>query len=232
MKIARHDNSLTEEEKIEFRNSQVWKDFRMSKFTEQGGKDFITGQPLQPDFNCHHCNMSSYAYTELVPENFVALNKETHMKIHELFNSGKDTKNQKAMYVINKMRELNDSIEVNLHRNAYDYTLINPCDKDMNANLAKELHITVNKYGMLQWHKNYIPNNVPQESKAWLRYMIELNGKEKVLLLMELRHLNLYSSYRNFRKNPNAHEDVKQQCLQELNTITELLRFYKKCTRK
>lgn len=227
MKIARHDNSLTEQEKIDFRNSETWKDFRKQKYMEQDGLDFITGEPLQPDFNCHHCNMSSYAYTELVSENFVALNKETHMKIHELFNSGKDTKNQRAMYVINKMRELNDDIEVNLHRNTYDYTLINPCDKVSNANLAYQMNIPVNNKGYLQWHRNYIPKDVPQDTKEWVKYMVKLNGMEKVLLCMELRHLNLYSSYRNFRNNPGAHEDVKIECLKELNTISELLKMYK-----
>lgn len=227
MKIARHDNSLTEEEKIEFRNSQVWKDFRMSKFTEQDGKDFITCEPLQTDFNCHHMCMLSNQYTNLLPERFVALNKETHKKIHELFNSGRDVKNERAMYVINKMRKLNDDIEVNLYRNAYEYTLINPSDKKTNTNLASQLSIPVNKYGMLQWHKFYIPKYVPQDTKEWVKYMVKQNGMENVLLCMELRHLNLYSSYRNFRNNPGAHEDVKQQCLQELNTITYLLKLYK-----
>lgn len=229
MKIERHDNSLTEQEKKEFRNSETWRNFRKQKFTEQNGKDFVTGEPLLSDFNCHHLCMKSNEYTHLSSDRFVALNRETHKMIHELFNSTDwKTKatNEKIIQILTKMEELNDDIEVNLHRNAYNYTMIDSNNKQMNCMLAKKLHYPVNNYGMMQWNSYYIPKEVPQETRAWVRYMATLNGKENVLLLLELRHLNLYSSYRNFRNNPKANERVKRECLKELNTTTDLLNLW------
>lgn len=37
-KINRHDHSITEQEKIEFRNSSAWREFREIKYKEQNRK--------------------------------------------------------------------------------------------------------------------------------------------------------------------------------------------------
>lgn len=229
----RHDESLTEAQKIDFRKSDAWKQFRQTKYDEQNGKDFITNQPLLPDYNCHHLCMKNNEYTNITDSSrFVALNRDTHSQVHQLFytTDWKTTvTDENMLYVLNRMEELNDDIEVNLYRNAYTYTLINSNNKILNGQYASKLGIPTNEKGYIQWHRNYIPKDVPQETKAWVRYMIEKNGKDKALLIMELRHLNLYSSYKNFRNNPKMNQSVKNECLKELNTITELLRLYHKC---
>ena len=63
VKVERHDNSITESEKIEFRNSMAWREFREIKFREQDGKDYITGEPLAKDWNLHHLCMVNSHYT-------------------------------------------------------------------------------------------------------------------------------------------------------------------------
>lgn len=244
-KVARHDNSLTEQEKIEFRNSETWKNFRKQKFEEQNGLDYVTDKPLEVNYNCHHLCMKSNEYTNLVSERFIAVNYETHKIIHKFFNmpNWKETLTSKLteknrtrivrlFYILNQMEVLNDDIEVNLHRNAYNYTLIDSSNKIANAEIAKKLGYPVNEKGYMQWNARYIPEEVPQDTKDWLMYMVDKNSKDETLLLLELRHLNLYSSYRNFRNNPYMSNSVKQQCLKELNETTRLLQLWHKCSHK
>ena len=71
--------------KAKFRQSKEWKEFRERMFEKQGGKDTITGKKLCRGYNVHHLDMSTENYNQLIEENFVALNKQTHETLHFLF---------------------------------------------------------------------------------------------------------------------------------------------------
>lgn len=234
-KIDRWDGSLTEAEKIEFRKSAAWRELRNIKYQEQDGKDPITGEPLKPDFNCHHLCLKSYEYTNISdPARFVALNKDTHEEVHELYTFDWKTrvpKDSPYYTLLEKMDIYNDDIEKVLFENHYDYTVINPGDKYGNMMLGQQYHYPMNSRGLLQWHKRYIPAEYPQDTKAWFIYMCLINKDKSnnfVKLILELRHANLYSSYKNFRNNPYASENTKKDCRKELETTTRYLRFINK----
>ena len=95
--------------KAKFRQSKEWKEFRKRMFEKQGGKDTITGKKLCRGFNCHHLDMSAENYNQLIEENFVALNKQTHEALHFLFSYyQKDpTILDRFKEVLDKMNELN-----------------------------------------------------------------------------------------------------------------------------
>lgn len=73
------------DKKSKFRQSKEWKEFRKRMFEKQGGKDTITGKKLCRGYNVHHLDMSAENYDQLIEENFVALNKQTHETLHFLF---------------------------------------------------------------------------------------------------------------------------------------------------
>ena len=229
-KTDRHDNSMTEQEKIEFRKSEEWRYFRNQVAEHQNYKDFITGEPLTDDWNCHHCCMINSQYKNLVLENFIAVNKNTHKKIHELFKPGwKDTvqTNDPFYKVLDKMDKLNDDVEIVLYDNRIDYQLTNPGDKYRNMTLAKTYHYPINDKGYLQWNKRYIPNGVPQDTMEWTKWISKENNNSKLefmQLMLELRHINLYSSYKNFRNNPCVGRTTKEECRKELETTTKILK--------
>lgn len=240
IKTNRHDSSMTEYEKKQFRSSKTWLDHRQRVYDKQNGLDYITKKPLQDNWNCHHIVMINSEYTNL-NNPFVALNKETHVKIHETFSLYFDDKEgwnefknkhgfsegMKRFYkVIEKMFELNDDIEPVLYQNNYDYRLINPGDKYMNKVYAEKVGYPVNNIGYLQWNANYIPVEYPQETEAWFDFMKTFNKEDDYLLIMELRHMNLYSSYKNFRNNPKIRLETKRACKKELETTTKILRKY------
>ena len=234
VKVERHDNSMTEAEKIEFRNSMVWREFREIKYKEQDGKDFITGEPLEKDWNLHHLCMVNSHYTDLSNhDNFVCLNKKTHEAVHKAFNERKQFNSGVAYspaqnrfkYVIEKMYELNDDIESVLYRNRIDYELIDPANKYRNAQLCEELGIPT-RNGMIMWNAYYLRGtNIPQDTNDWVEYMTGRNGVDRVRTCLELRHACLYSSYKNFRNNPNMREQTKKDCLIELEKTTNFLRY-------
>lgn len=147
-KIDRWDGSLTEAEKIEFRKSAAWRELRNIKYQEQDGKDPITGEQLKPDFNCHHLCLKSYEYTNISdPARFVALNKDTHEEVHELYTFDWKTrvpKDSPYYPLLEKMDIYNDDIEKVLFENHYDYTLINPGDKYGNMLLGQQYHYPMN----------------------------------------------------------------------------------------
>ena len=95
--------------KAKFRQSKEWKEFRKRMFEKQGGKDTITGKKLCRGFNCHHLDMSAENYDQLIEENFIALNKQTHEALHFLFRYyQKDpTILDRFKEVLDKMNELN-----------------------------------------------------------------------------------------------------------------------------
>ena len=234
----RHDNSLTEQEKIEFRNSPEWKQHRQKVADSQNGLDYITQEPLANTFHCHHIVMHSSEYKNL-NNSFVALNSETHSKVHEYYTryySDRDgwtawksaRKNtigiQRFIEVVEKMFKLNDDVESVLFQNRIEYTTINAGNKLSNALLAKQLHIPT-RNGMIMWNEYYLRGTgVPQDTEKWVDYVTKLNGKDKLKQCLELRHAGLYSSYRNFRNNPNMREETKNQCRKELEKTTTILR--------
>lgn len=71
--------------KAKFRQSKAWKEFRKRMFEKQGGKDTITGKKLCRGYNVHHLDMSAENYDQLIEENFIAVNKQTHETLHFLF---------------------------------------------------------------------------------------------------------------------------------------------------
>lgn len=237
-KINRHDHSMTESEKKQFRMSKEWLDHRQRVYDKQNGLDYITKKPLQDNWNCHHIVMINSEYTNL-NNPFVALNKETHVKIHETFSLYFDDKEgwnefknkhgfsegMKRFYtVIEKMFEMNDDIEPVLYQNNYDYSLINPGDKFMNAKLCEELSIPTRR-GMIMWNEYYLQGTgVPQDTDKWILYMKNKNGEEKLEKCLELRHACLYSSYKNFRDNPKIRLETKRTCKKELERTTQILR--------
>lgn len=240
-KTNRHDNSMTESEKKQFRRSKTWLDHRQKIYDNQDGKDYITGKVLEKDWNCHHVVMKNTEYTNL-GNPFYALNKETHKRVHETFSKYFDDEkgwkefkkrygNGEAMTrfyeVIEKMFELNDDIESVLYQNNYEYTEINPGDKYGNKLLAEAFGYPVNEKGYLQWNSRYIPEYVPQDTFDWVEYMMGFNKEENRLKILELRHMNLYSSYKNFRNNPTASINSKRACRKELENITKILRDLK-----
>lgn len=71
--------------KVKFRQSKEWKEFRKRIFDKQDGKDIITGKKLYKGYNVHHLDMSAENYNQLIEENFIAINKQTHDALHFLF---------------------------------------------------------------------------------------------------------------------------------------------------
>ena len=240
VKTDRHDRSITETEKKQFRSSPTWQRHREAVADSQNWKDYITGEPLLDDFNCHHVVMINSEYKNLTNP-FFALNKETHKRVHEAFSKYFDDPAAWSVFktkygtspamtrfyeVIDTMIRLNDDIEPVLYQNNYDYTLVNPADKYTNKLLAERVRYPINNTGYLQWNSNYIPASYPQDTYAWYEYMKSFNNEVDYLLILELRHMNLYSSYKNFRKNPKIRQETKRQCRIELEKVTKLLRNF------
>ena len=71
--------------KAKFRATKAWKEFRKRIFDKQDGKDIITGKKLYRGYNVHHLDMSAENYDQLIEENFIAVNKQTHETLHFLF---------------------------------------------------------------------------------------------------------------------------------------------------
>ena len=95
--------------KAKFRATKVWKEFRKRIFNKQDGKDIITGKKLYRGYNVHHLDMSAENYDQLIEENFIAVNKQTHETIHTLFRYYRDDKDilNRIKQVLDKMVELN-----------------------------------------------------------------------------------------------------------------------------
>lgn len=240
IKTNRHDRSITEFEKKQFRSSKEWLEHRQRVYDFQNGLDYITREPLKNNWNCHHICMVNDEYKNL-NNPFVALNKETHEKVHETFSKFFDDMtawnefkkkygNSPAMTrfykVIEMMMKLNDDIEPVLYCNNYDYRVINPGDKYMNSKLCEELSIPTRR-GMIMWNEYYLRGtDVPQDTDKWVLYMKDKNGEENLEKCLELRHVCLYSSYKNFRKNPKINNNTKAACRKELEKTTKILRKY------
>lgn len=232
VKTNRHDGSMTESEKILFRQSKEWQNFRTRIAENQNNLDYVTCEPLKPDYNCHHCCMVNSEYKNLVEDRFVAVNHDTHARIHELFKPGweENIKEDSPFFkVLTKMSELNDDIEIVLYNNVIEYVFTDPANKYRNMELAMLYRYPVNHKGYLQWNHNYVPSGYPEDTFEWCKYMSKINNnytKEFMKIILELRHINLYSSYKNFRKNPKINNNTKAACRKELETTTKILRKY------
>ena len=102
---------------------------------------------------------------------------------------------------------------------------MDPANKYRNAQLCEELGIPT-RNGMIMWNSYYLRGtNIPQDTNDWVEYMTGRNGVDRVKTCLELRHACLYSSYKNFRNNPNMREQTKKDCLIELEKTTNLLRY-------
>ena len=95
--------------KAKFRQSKEWKEFRKRIFDKQDGKDVITGKKLYRGYNVHHCDMSAENYDQLIEENFIAVNKQTHDALHFLFRYFQKDPNilDRFKEVLDRMNELN-----------------------------------------------------------------------------------------------------------------------------
>ena len=96
--------------KAKFRQTKDWKEFRKRIFDKQDGKDVITGKKLYRGYNVHHLDMSAENYDQLIEENFVAVNKQTHEALHFLFRYYKKdpTTLDRLKTVLDRMKELNE----------------------------------------------------------------------------------------------------------------------------
>ena len=75
---------MNAQERKRFRQTKRWLEFR-KKLMEKQKTDPITGNKLSKTANCHHENLDHEQYTDLIEENFVMLNKESHSCVHLLF---------------------------------------------------------------------------------------------------------------------------------------------------
>ena len=69
--------------KKKFRGTKAWKTFRES-FNKE--KDFITLKKLYKGWQLHHLDLDPDNYDNLIVENFIPLNVQTHEFIHWLYN--------------------------------------------------------------------------------------------------------------------------------------------------
>lgn len=239
-KINRHDNRYMTRE--QFRKSEVWQNFRKSKFEEQKGLDFITGEPLLENWNLHHLCLDHNKYTDISNRNnFIALNKETHKRIHQLFiMDWKNQKlNEKELFVLQTMETLNkNNIEPLLFSCHIEYDF-DHTDKTVTQTLTKRLFIPCDKYGMVYWNPNTpgADKNQPLDSNEWAIYMTKKNNysMKGILYAMQLRHLCLYSSLKNIIRpdvkakwNIDRYNETKNKLEKELKKTTLWLLKYKK----
>lgn len=97
--------------KKKFRKTEEWRQFRQDKIYEQNHLDYITGKRLLIGCNCHHLDMNVESYDDISDSsNFIALNRDTHEMIHELYKLYRNDPSvmDRIGYVLRKMLYLND----------------------------------------------------------------------------------------------------------------------------
>lgn len=99
---------LTDEQKAKrkFRDSAVWKKFRI-RLKKERKVDFITGKPLYSGFQVHHCDLNPEHYKDLIPDNYITLNRTFHRVIHEIYRYDWQDVLARLAIVFRKMDELN-----------------------------------------------------------------------------------------------------------------------------
>ena len=117
---------LDKETKDLFRETTIWKFFRMSFYfsgekTLKNGKkkkvintDYFTGNKLSNRFNLHHLNLDSHFYTDLNCENFIPLNPQSHDCLHWFYTQSIKDKDfeKRFLEIIHKMQKLNNYKDV------------------------------------------------------------------------------------------------------------------------
>lgn len=230
------------QDRIEFRQSPEWHNFRDTMYSAFSGCDYITSAALQDNWNLHHLNVSHESYTDLsTSANFIPLNKETHTLVHSYFDAGRQYVSDNSVSgntlqnVLERMYEINkDNIEVILFQNKIDYHF-DESDKDFTCRAAKNLGLACDKWGMIYWNP-WTPgsdNNQPVDTRKWVSYYHEKNkwNKEQALLALELRHLCLYSSLKNIMRpdvkakwNEQKWQNTVDTLKSELIMTTKILR--------
>lgn len=227
------------QERIDFRRSEKWQNFRQTIYDLYNGKDAITGEELKEDWNCHHLCTDHTRYDDISDvTHFVPLNRITHQKIHLLWDNG-ITKTEgeyaDAMNdILTRMVKLNENnIEVVLFRNHIDYTF-DESNKNFTCAAAKRLGLPTDRYGMIYWNPNTYGSDrkQPIETKKWIIYQHNKLGwnKEDAILALELRHLCLWSSLKNIIRpevrakwNINKLEQTEEILKVELINTTKIL---------
>ena len=117
---------LDKETKDLFRETTIWKFFRMSFYfsgekTLKNGKkkkvintDYFTRNKLSNRFNLHHLNLDSHFYTDLDSENFIPLNPQSHDCLHWFYTQSIKDKDfeKRFLEIIHKMQKLNNYKDV------------------------------------------------------------------------------------------------------------------------
>ena len=117
---------LDKETKDLFRETTIWKFFRMSfyfsgeKILKNGKKkrvintDYFTRNKLSNRFNLHHLNLDSHFYTDLDSENFIPLNPQSHSCLHWFYTQSIKDKDfeKRFLEIIHKMQKLNNYKDV------------------------------------------------------------------------------------------------------------------------
>ena len=73
-----------QKKKRNFRKRKAWKDFKLRKKKECGGKDLITLSKLGKRWELHHEDLWEENY-EVLNDNFLPCNNQTHEMIHWLY---------------------------------------------------------------------------------------------------------------------------------------------------
>lgn len=239
---TRGNKTMRYQDRNEFRKSEEWRNFRNQKAEEQEYKDYITGQPLQENWNLHHLDLNHSHYFDISDKtHFVCLNKKQHNEIHRLFLL--DWKNmkldEKTVIILTKMDELNkNNIEPLLFSCHIEYDF-DHTNKTVTQSLTKRLLIPCDKYGMVYWNPNTpgADKNQPLDSNEWAIYMTKKNNysMKGVIYAMQLRHLCLYSSLKNIIRpevkakwNIDRYNETKNKLEKELKKTTLWLLKYKK----
>lgn len=117
---------LTSKLKELFRETSIWKCFRSTfyfsgeKELKNGKKkkiinvDYFTGNKLTKRFNLHHMDLNSEHYTNLIRENFIPLNPQSHDALHWFYTQCcKDEHfEDRFLKVVHKMLSMNNFKDV------------------------------------------------------------------------------------------------------------------------
>lgn len=108
---------MTSEEKSKFRQRKEWKQFRetMRKLNKV---DFLTGSKLTKTYNLHHLDFHEENYTNLVKENFLTLNNQSHDCWHQIYGDPRHRKDwRKIMKLLEESFVLADKLNGDLCEN-------------------------------------------------------------------------------------------------------------------
>ena len=105
---------MTDEQKKKrnFRQSKKWKEFKKLKKKECGGIDKITQKPLRKFWQLHHEDLEVENY-QVLNDNFICLNNQTHEFIHWLWRYYKADENiiDRLKAEMQKMKKINGGKE-------------------------------------------------------------------------------------------------------------------------